>query len=95
MPDLALHELEQLDRVDPARLLAILPGITTPQALEHVGFLMEKTPYSKELAQAFLARALNVGLDTVFAQAYIDTLLPTVSPEPAKRTVAEALPDFY
>lgn len=70
-----LHALDQLARINPASLLEILPEVTTPEDLQEVGYLMEKTPHDEGLAGAFLARSHDLGLDITFAQAYIGTML--------------------
>ncbi|MSU74140.1 hypothetical protein EXS56_03295 [Candidatus Kaiserbacteria bacterium] len=73
-----LQTLELLERINPASLLQILPDTKTPQDLEMVGYLMEKTPHDETLASAFLARSYILGLDVVFAEAYINTMLSSV-----------------
>lgn len=73
-----LHALDRLARINPASLLEVLPEVTTPEDLQEVGYLMEKTPYDEALANAFLERSLYVGLDVMFAGAYINTMLSSV-----------------
>lgn len=73
-----LQALEMLTRINPASLFQILPDTETPQDLEMVGYLMEKTPHDEKLASAFLERSHALGLDVVFARAYINTMLSSI-----------------